>query len=255
MKTLFNTLMLAAALTLVWGCSSDDKADTIGSAFTGGQAPRWAVDWHDSQERPKLEPPTPSFYENKMIMMLRLQDELVPYSTEEDLMAVFTDTGYECRALSQRSGKAGAIYFVLNVYGNSTGEPETFNLLYYSGGLHALFRLSGENTFLNEMNVGTDGDLVIDLLQGQTKYPLRTELTVSVASGGDIAVNVEADLVGAFVDGECRGTGRPGVPFSVYYREGEQVQLRYYNSGKGGIYTQTEPLALTQKAQTITFTP
>ena len=253
MKTIAKNLMLAAVLTLAWGCSSDNEDITGGQTFVSAQAPQWAVDWHDSQPRPVLEPPMPSLYENKMIVMLRLQDELLPYSTDDDLMAVFADNGDECRALSRRSGTGNAVYFVLNILGNSTGNPEKFHLLYYSGGLHALFWLTGENTFLNEMNVGTEGNFTIDLLQGQTKYSLQTELIVNVKSEGDLTVNPDADLVGAFVDGECRGTGRPGMPFTVYFNEGEQAQLRFYCSSKGGIYTQTQPISLDEAKPDITF--
>ena len=71
------------------------------------------------------------------VWMLRLLEELVPYSTDDDLMAVFI--GDECRALSRRSGDAEAIYFVLNIYSNPSSDPEYFILCYYSSSRGGIF--------------------------------------------------------------------------------------------------------------------
>ena len=90
------------------------------------------------------------------------------YSTDDDLMAVFI--GDECRALSRRSGDAEAIYFVLNIYSNPSSDPEYFILCYYSGGLRLKFVLKDEIRFLNEKNLGTEDDFILDLLSGMTKY-------------------------------------------------------------------------------------
>jgi hypothetical protein len=112
MKKTFNILTLAAALTLAWGCSTSDEPtdnNVVGTGatdsdvvFVKADVPTWDVDMRGTEEPPQWTPPTPSLYENKMIVMLRLQDELVRYSTDDDVMAVFV--GDECRALSHRSG-------------------------------------------------------------------------------------------------------------------------------------------------------
>jgi hypothetical protein len=207
---------------------------------------------YSDQAKPQWQSPTPALYENKMIVMLRLQDELVPFSTDDDQMAVFV--GDECRALSQRSGEGEVIYFVLNIYGNTSTDPEDFALCYYSGGLRQAFWRRGENGFLDELNIGTDNDFVLDLMTGTTKYARQTVFIVKPKSKEGITVDNDADLVGVFVGGECRGKGKPGKPFNVFHQqEGEQAQLRYYSSSKGGIFTQTAPLKLDAGYQTIDF--
>lgn len=243
-------LLLTFILT---ACSSDDEnANGSGATFMTAQAPVWKVDMYSDQEKPQWTPPTPRLYENKMILMLRLQEELVPYSTDDDLMAVFI--GDECRAISQRSGDYNMIYFVLNIYGNTTGEPEQFAVCYYSGGLHQKFWLRGENMFLNEMNLGTESDIVFNFLSGTTKYALQTVLAVNPKSREGVAIDKENDLVGVFVGDECRGKGSPGESFIIYHQqEGEQAQLRYYSNSKGGIFTRTEPVILDAGDQTIDF--
>ena len=234
-------------------CSSDDEnTNGNGATFKSAQAPQWEVDMHSDQEQPQWTPPTPRLYENKMILMIRLQEELVPYSTDDDLMAVFI--GDECRAISQRSGNDAVIYFVLNTYGNSTSEPEQFAVCYYSGGLHQEFWLRGENIFLDETNVGTESDIVLNFLSGTTKYARQTVFVINPVMKEGVTIDKETDLVGVFVKGECRGKGRPGKSFNVFHQPDEtQAELRYYSSSKGGIYTRIEPIILDTGYQTIDF--
>lgn len=270
MKAILNSLLFAAALTLAWGCSSDNDevekpesnnevAEEPGgevtsdvSHFNVSEAPAWAVEMHSDQDKPQFQPPEPARYENKMIVMLRLQEELVPFSTDDDQMAVFV--GGECRALSSRSGEGEVIYFVLNIYGNISGDPEEFALCYYSGGLRQEFWRRGENGFLNELNIGTESDFVIDLMEGTTKYARQTVVTVTPNPTDGTAVDIANDRVGVFVGDECRGVGRPGIAFNVFHQqEGEQAQVRYYSKSKGGIYTLRTPLTLSAGVETIKF--
>ena len=243
-------IMAMAALTLAWGCSSgsDDNDDAATGILLDSQ-PQWSVNMHDNQERPHWTAPEPSLYENKMIVMLRLQDELVPYSTDDDLMAVFVDK--DCRALSTRAGNDKTVFFVLNVHGNNQVSTEDFTLSYYSGGLRQLFTLSGKNTFLSELNVGVEGDFSPPLMKGSTKYPVKTEVTVNVPYKYFVQ---PADRVAVFVDNECRGVGVPGQPFIVFGNlADEQGILRYYSDDLGAVYTASEPLLLNGNSQTVSF--
>ena len=257
MKILINSLLLAAVLTFTWGCSSSDDVApgnlvSSSSTFETSEAPTWVVNMYSDQAKPQWQSPTPALYENKMIVMLRLQDELVPFSTDDDLMAVFV--GDECRALSHRSGGSEVIYFVLNIYGNTSTDPEDFALCYYSGGLRQAFWRRGENGFLDELNIGTESDFVLDLMTGTTKYARQTVVTVMPKLTDGIAVDIWADRVGVFVGGECRGVGRPNTAFNVFHQqEGEQAQVRYYSKSKGGIYTLSQPLTLNAGIQTVSF--
>lgn len=259
MKTIIKSLLLVAVLTVAWGCSSGNDETPNGGDFTGSastfkvaNAPAWVVDMYSNQEQPQWQSPTPALYENKMIVMLRLQEELVPFSTDDDLVAVFV--GDECRALSHRSGNGDAIYFVLNIYGNSGTDPEQFALCYYSGGLKQEFWRRGENGFLNELNIGTESDFVIDLMTGTTKYARQTVFVVNPKAKEGVTIDADADRIGVFVNGECRGVGKPGIAFNVFHQQDEtQAELCYYSSSKGGIFTQTAPLTLDAGYQTINF--
>lgn len=252
-------IMAMAALTMVWGCSSDnndDGGDDKGTAlegyanFTSSATPQWQVDMTDNQQRPQWAAPDQSKYENKMIVMVRLQDELTPYSTDDDLMAIFVQN--ECRALSLRDGNDEKVYFVLNLHG-SANEEKNFTLNYYSGGLKQLFSLTGQNTFQNELNVGIESDFSPNLMYGSTKYAVKTIVTVEMPEPMPFEES-DNDLIAAFVGGMCRGTGKPGQPFIVFTNStDEQVQLRYYSQRKGGIFTDVTPIRLTGDEQTITF--
>ena len=58
MKKTIHIMMLIAALTIAWGCSSD-SSDSGKYTFTTSTArPDWAVDWHNNETVPDWENPT-----------------------------------------------------------------------------------------------------------------------------------------------------------------------------------------------------
>ena len=248
----FHPILLAAALTLGWGCSSSDD-DGQGHAFVStNQQPNWQVDMSDNQPYPQWTAPDPAQFDSKMIVMLRLQEELVPFSTDDDLMAVFV--GDECRALSTRDGNDQKVFFVLNLHGHSNTSSEHFTLHYYSGGLKQLFTLSGNNKFLNEQNVGVESDFSPQLMDGSTKYSIKTKLTVALSNSGNLPPVSEHDRVAVFVGEDCRGVGIPGTPFTVFSNQtDEQGQVYYYNATQGGIYTAAKTVSLTGEQQSFIF--
>lgn len=253
-------MLVAAAFTMAWSCSSSDENDnndngglTGTSSFMASQQPQWQVDMNDNQQPPQWEAPDPSKYECKMIVMLRLQDELVPYSTDDDVMAVISND--ECRALSKRDGNAQKVYFVINVHGNTSESGGNFRLCYYSGGLKQLFQLdTPQNTFFNERNVGIDNDFSPPLLDGATKYAVKTKVNVSFPLTNGDPILTENDQLAVFVDGECRGVGKAGQPFTVFTNStGERGELRYYSQKRGGIFIAAKRLTLTGEPQSVTF--
>lgn len=251
-------LLMAAVFTLAWSCvSSDDDNDENGltgtSMFQASQQPLWQVDMNDSQQRPQWTAPDPSQYENKMIVMVRLQEGLVPFSTDDDLMAVLVDN--KCRALSTRDGNPQKVYFVLNVHGNSSDISENFRLCYYSGGLKQLFVLNApQNTFFNERTLGIDSDFSPEFTNGSTKYPVKTKVTVSLPLTDGAPIQAEGDRVAVFVNGECRGVGHVDETFTVYTNSmDEKGELCYYSSFKKGIFTAVKKLTLTGEPQTVIF--
>lgn len=234
MKITIKMMMLMAALTLVWGCKSDKDNKTY-STFVASEAPDWKVDLSSNDARPMWTDPNPSLFESSMIIMVKLQDELVPYSTDEDIMSVFIND--ECRAIARPDGEGNDIYFILNIHGNDSDREVLFTLNYYCASLKQLFTVSGEGKYKAEKNYGTDKDYIVPILQGSTKYPVQTKLQVGLPELKPFETSSN-DMMAAFVGNECRGVCKPGETLTVYSPQaGESVQLRYYSEQMKGIYT------------------
>lgn len=84
-------MMLMAALTLAWGCSSDDDDQpqepevveptpeptpepTAVFTATEGQ-PEWLIDWTWHDETPDWENPDPANFEVRMYVVIKLDDK------------------------------------------------------------------------------------------------------------------------------------------------------------------------------------
>jgi hypothetical protein len=130
-------LMLMAA----WGCSSsNDGPDVPTTDIQPG-----------SDTRPTWSSTDYSLYEQTMSVFLNLQPELVPYSSDQDLLCATVDG--EVRGVA--SYDTDNIGFVLTVAGNSSGE--IISLSYYCDRLHRIFTLANWATFdSNTAPMGTE---------------------------------------------------------------------------------------------------
>ena len=237
MKTI-KFLLLTTVLTLLWGCSSgDDETSSNGSTFVGSGKPAWSVDLTGNEEAPSWLAPDPTKFESSMFIMVKLQEELVPYSTNEDRLTVFI--GDECRAVPAEPNKddEGNVFFVLKIRGNSSDRAVSFTLCYYCALLHQIFDLEGQETFVSELTYGVDEDFVPPLLEGCKKYPANQLVKVNRPANLPFA-QAEGDMIGAFVGNECRGVGRADQPFTVFCTSHEEsFQLRYYSETRAGVYS------------------
>lgn len=237
MKTI-KILLLTTALTLLWGCSSgDDETSSNGSTFVGSGKPAWSVDLTGNEEAPSWLAPDPTKFESSMFIMVKLQEELIPYSTNEDRLTVFI--GDECRAVPAEPNKddEGNVFFVLKIRGNSSDRAVSFTLCYYCALLHQIFDLEGQETFVSELTYGVDADFVPPLLEGCKKYPAHQLVKVNLPANLPFA-QAEGDMIGAFVGNECRGVGRADQPFTVFCTSPEEsFQLRYYSETRAGVYS------------------
>lgn len=247
-------IMLMAALALV-GCSSDDDDSSTTYTFIEVARPEWSVDLVGNDVAPSWLAPDPTLFESSMFIMVKLQDELVPYSTDDDLMTVFING--DCRTVPSKRNvdQSGNIYFVLKIRGNGNDRDVLFALSYYSAGLHRIFTLEGQQTFATEVTYGYAEDFVPPLLSGCTKYPVQNTLIVNLPAKAPFTA-ADGDCVAVFVGNECRGVGTVGKPFTVFRTaENETLQLRYYSTQKSGVYTLTQAVTLAaQEEQTITLT-
>lgn len=232
-------------LLLLWACSSDDNDETSTAyTFTSAPQPAWSVDLSGNEPVPTWEAPDPSKYESSMFLLIKLEDELVPYSTDGDLMTLFING--ECRAVPsvRNVDQNNNIYFVLKVRGSSNDHQAIFTLFYYCASLHQMFSCEGQENFATEITYGYNEDAVLPLYQHSTKYPVSNHLTVTLPQQTPFVAD-EDDCVAAFVGNECRGTGFVGTPFFVLRKNAsETIQLRYYSKQRGGIYTLSQSVAL-----------
>lgn len=261
--------MTFAALTVVWGCGASNSDDTdvyeptpIQKWIKTQGTANWEVDWSSNEPTPTWTAPLPENYETWMILLVTLQPELVPYSTENDLMAVFI--GDEIRALAHPAISMGItkdVTFILKVYGNEpSNEVVEMSLSYYCGRLGQTFTLNGSHIFVSEYVYGVDEPFVPNLLGGNKKYPVQMPLSLQLPRAAqDVIQPNRGDLVAVMVGDECRGviTLDENLFLSPYYltvyarQEGETGAIYYYNAQEKTIWNTGQTLSITSAAQAI----
>ena len=244
MKNTIKMTIMMAALTIAWGCSSsdDDKHQWGGSTFVASEKPTWAIDWSSDAVKPDWQEADPSKYDCSMHMLLRLVSELTPYSTDDDMMAIFI--GDECRGVSYRNVLSdGRVTFLLHVKGTSSEAGQPMVLRYYCGGLHHMTVTTAIKSFVPNNLMDDIYQRDFDILHGSTKYPVITNVTVMLPKELPFTVSND-DMLAVFVGGECRGVGTQnpslydGWRITVVGRtDGETAELRYYSAQKGGTYS------------------
>ena len=241
-------LLLLASLVL-GACSSDDDNDKKNAAYTVTQvseAPVWQIDWNNDQTRPNWTEPDASLYENWTILKVQIEDELKPYVSEGDLMALFVNgelRGLASPAVIVGTGQTGNGKFLMKVYGNESGtETVHMTLQYYSQTLKEIFTLSDNIILDSDVTTGIDTDFIPEFTLGSAKYPvtkavsaepLLTKVGITPVSGG---------RVGAFVGEECRGTATISATGSTSLlircrTQGELITLKYYDNTEKKLYT------------------
>ncbi len=255
MKT-FKTMILMAALTLAWGCSSDsDDNKWTGSVFTQSVKPTWSIDWSSDVGKPNWQSPDPTMFECSMYLLIRLSEELSAHSTDDDQMAVFI--GDECRGASSRNLLSnGRAAFLLHVKATSEENGQPMELRYYCGGEHHLNKMLLEVPFTpNNFFQPYKQDLTI--CDGSTKYPVVSPLTVSLPRQLPFTVDSH-DMMAVFVDNECRGVGQRDADNPDQWtitacgvETGETAHIHYYSAEKRGIFVIQEGIQLTGKPQEV----
>lgn len=241
---LYIQLLALLVSVVMTSCSSDSDDESIENHATFvkvDKAPDWQNEWLDAMvytdSKPDWELVDMSDFDSHSVLVVKLDKELIPRSTDDDIMAVFVDG--ECRAVSPRNVVSDEISFVLNVRGSSSGFGSEFSLCYYSGGLHQIFKVTEHGGILiNEYILGTDKDFTLPIVFGGTKFSNITLCAVNVPDNAPFK-QTDDDLIAAFVGDECRGVCKKNsVGLIIFtHSDDELVQLRYYSVEKGGIYT------------------
>ena len=263
MKKIIHIMTLIAALTIVWGCSSDSSDGgnynfNLNYSFTATTArPNWAIDWYNNEPAPNWKEPDQNLFEHSMYFIIALPDNLVPYSNEDDVMAVFIDG--ECRSVAKASPLMlddwNKVYFIHKVRGNDTDKEVYFSLKYYSGGLKHTFILDGTDQYVPDFILGLEEDIVLNLMAGSTKYPYQMVIVPTLTGLVPFTPSPD-DLIAVFVGDECRGVA-PAVEeeassMVVYGRhDGEEATLKYYSAEKQVIYTFNEKMTIQVLSQPV----
>lgn len=109
-KILAKTAILAACLTMMAGCGSSHDNDTPDTPDVPTPAAQrqwtatdnrqlWHVDWSADVARPQWTAPDPRKYDSWMLVMVRVQDDLMPYVSSDDIDEAVDNTANQGQPL------------------------------------------------------------------------------------------------------------------------------------------------------------
>jgi hypothetical protein len=123
-----------------------------------------------AEERPDWQEPEAGNFENWVVMLVKIEDALLPYVSADDMMALFV--GDELRGLSRPSvvvstGEVDATQFLLKAFSNeSYGDKVVCTLKYYNAKLKQVFSLTETITIDEKEMFGFDKDFIPPFTQG-----------------------------------------------------------------------------------------
>lgn len=216
------------------------------------EPPTWEVDLSYDLARPSWQEPASGSYENWTVLLVDIESALKPYTSADDLMALFV--GNQLRGLAKPavvvgSSKSDASTFLLKLWGNeSSNQTVDVTLKYYNSSLKNVFSLTDSYTVGEEQGIAED--FVPPLSLSSAKYPVLTSIDINAILAAEGITPKEGDIVGAFKDDDCRGVSP--LPLSgaesrlpVYAHEpGESVIVKYYDAANGQLLTLDTPVPL-----------
>ena len=235
------TVLLASLI--LGACSSDDEEAY--TAVSQDAAPVWQIDWSNNQEQPNWTTPDfSSIYENWTILKVQIEEALLPYASEDDMMALFVNgelRGLSKPAVNVSTGKAENGKFVVKAWGNETGSTTVnMSLQYYSQTLKHLFILTDDISLDSDETTGIDEAFVPPFTYGSAKYPVTATIDVAATLARAGLTFARGNIVAAFVGDECRGVGDwslNGEIIAFLRDKGEAVTLKYYDVATRKLYT------------------
>lgn len=245
-KSILSISILLAGLFL-GACSSDDEKENTSFTVEESEAvPSWQMDWSYNQERPDWQAPQASDYENWAVLLVKMEDALQPYISDDDMMAVFVEG--ELRSLASPAVNLDSeepsysSYFLLKVYGNETQEKLLdIKLCYYNSRLRHIFTRTAQINYQPDEIYGVDEDIIPQFTLGAEKYPVVINVQVDgiIAKAG--LTPAEDDICAAFVGDECLGVASLTIDNSTMtifgHQQDEVATLKYYRAEEKKIYT------------------
>lgn len=245
-----------AALCLACSCSSDDDDEKGFNLIGSTSRPSWQIDWTWHDATPQWKDPLSTQYECSMNMLVYLSEEFMPYTTDDDVMAVFIND--ECRGVSYRNVTSdGYALFLLLVKGNSEEAAHDMQLRYYCSGMKQMFVSNSVPPFMPNNLMEDTYQMLFSPAFNSTKYPFFTQLSVMLPENTPFTIT-NNDMMAVFVGDECRGLCTrdervfPGWKGGIFSKEkDETAQIRYYSAKDKSIYTFDQSFTLNCDVQKI----
>lgn len=246
MKKIFQTILIATALTLAWGCSSSDSDDepngsgqTVYPPTAVSEPPSWDVTFTLPQgESGKPAWQQVDFYqfENTMTIVLHLDDYMTPYLSEGDQIAAIVNNevreiaDIQFYQLTENDPKKNMFMLLVPFADSET----TADLSYYNAQTNQHYLLSTVSLIDNN-TLGSEYDLVLGLYEhGTLTAQLGEKVPFQPASGDKLAI---------FEDEICCGVGtydaqtqKWSIPFYDLSSNTTKAHFRYYSAEKRAIY-------------------
>lgn len=260
MKKIYSMLMIAASLTVLWGCSSSDDDDNNGTNQGGStqihgvkvdNAPHWTFDTAtpppgDIQGKPDWEEEEVNFYdyEDNMTAIVFVSEHFGVKLAADDRMAAIVDGEVReiCKPKPYEVPDFEELQYCFMLYIPFEADDDAVELQYYNAKVNQTY--ISKNAFsVKDYTIG-GGELFMFTLRPMTPYffTVPSDLPFTPTSDDEVAM---------FIGDECCGVasrepdmnGHPMWLVAAYdmNRTGEKAHVRYYSAQTKTIY-KTDPI-------------
>ncbi len=261
MKKIFQTILIATALTLTWGCSSSDSDDdhsgidqTVFPPTSVSEPPSWNVVFTLPQGQPgKPDWQQVDFYqfENTMTIVLHLDDYMTPYLSEKDQISALVNG--EVREIANiqfyklnESTSQQNMFMLLVPFADS---ETTTDLCYYNAQTDQHYNLATVS-LLDDNTLGSEYDLVLGLYDnGIITAQLGEKVPFQPNAGDKLAI---------FEDDICCGVGTYNAAQKIWTihvynlsSTATEAHFRYYSAEKQAIYRAETIIELDRIRRTV----
>ena len=257
MKKIYSMLMIAASLTMLWGCSSSDDDDTKstdqgGSSSTHsvkvGEAPNWTFETNiippgDIQGKPDWDEVNFYDYEDNMTAIVFVSENFGVTVMPDDRMAAIVDGEVRevCTPTLYNIPDVEESLYCFMLYIPFGSEDDSVEIQYYNAKANQTY-VAKDAFSVKDYTIGDD-ELFLYTLRPMSAYYLVVPPNQPFTPSPD-------DELAMFMGDECCGVGsyltiKDGnhiwlvSAYDMNYR-GEKFHVRYYSSQTQTIYM-TEP--------------
>lgn len=257
MKKIYSMLMIAASLTMLWGCSSSDDDDTKSTDQGGsspthsvkvGEAPNWTFETNiippgDIQGKPDWDEVNFYDYEDNMTAIVFVSEDFDITVMPDDRMAAIVDGEVRevCTPTLYTIPDVEESLYCFMLYIPFGSEDDSVEIQYYNAKANQTY-VAKDAFSVKDYTIGDD-ELFLYTLRPMSAYYLVVPPNQPFTPSPD-------DELAMFMGDECCGVGsyqeiKDGnhiwlvSAYDMNYR-GEKFHVRYYSSQTQTIYM-TEP--------------